>query len=597
MTAAPVSRITVSTGTCGLAKGAGEVVDAFRSELQARGLAHTVELRVSGCHGFCEVEPLVVLEPGGVFYCRASAGDVAEIVDRTVCGDEVVERLLYVDPVGGKTCRTQGEVPFYREQTRLLMSRNALIDPTSIDEYIAIGGYGSLKRALAEFRPEEVISEIKASGLRGRGGGGFPTGQKWESCRNAHGQPKYVVCNADEGDPGAYMDRSVLEGNPHAALEGMLIGAYAIGASEGYVYVRGEYPLAAKHVQIAVEQAREHGLLGDDLGPGFSFDVKIVKGAGAFVCGESTALMASIEGKPGEPRAKHIHTVHSGLWGKPTNLNNVETWANVPLIIGKGAEAYAKIGTKGSKGTKIFSLVGKISNTGLVEVPMGTPLRKIIFDIGGGVPDGKQFKAVQTGGPSGGCLPASLLDLPVDFDELRDAGSMMGSGGMIVMDEDTCMVDVARYFLGFLKEESCGKCVPCREGIAQMHAVLTDISEGRGKEDDIELLESLAETTAAASLCALGQTSANPVLSTLRYFRAEYQAHIRDKKCPGRTCKALISYSISEDNCTGCGACRARCPSDAISGENKRVHVIDPEKCIRCGVCMDMCRFAAVMIA
>ena len=598
MTQAAKSLVIVSTGTCGFAKGAGEVAEAFRAELQARGLADTVELRVTGCHGFCEAEPFVVVDPGSVFYCRASSEDVAEIVEKTICRGELVDRLLYCDPQDGKAYIAEQDVPFYARQMRTLMSRNALIDPTSIDDYLVIDGYGALRRVLAEMKPEEVVEAIKTSGLRGRGGGGFPTGVKWETCRDAHGEPRYVICNADEGDPGAYMDRSVLEGNPHSVLEGMLIGAYAIGSSDGYIYVRAEYPLAVKHVRIAVDQARERGILGGNVfGLGFSFDIKIVKGGGAFVCGESTALMASIEGKPGEPRAKHIHTVESGLWGKPTTLNNVETWANVPLIIEKGADWYAQIGTKGSKGTKIFSLVGNITNTGLVEVPMGTPLRKIIYEIGGGIPEGKEFKAVQTGGPSGGCLPAAQLDLPVDFDELYDAGSMMGSGGMIVMDEDTCMVDVARYFLGFLKDESCGKCVPCREGVDQMHAVLTDITEGRGKDGDIELLESLADTTAAASLCALGQTSANPVLSTLRYFRDEYEAHIQDRKCPGRTCKALISYSISEDNCTGCGACWRRCPSEAITGEKKQTHVIDPEKCIRCGVCKDVCRFDAVMVA
>jgi len=572
-------------------------VAAFKSELNARNLAEVVDLKVTGCHGFCEVEPLVVVRPGDIFYCRVSKDDVAEIVDETVCAGRSVKRLLYSDTRTGEVCQTEGDVPFYRNQMRLLMSRNALIDPTNIDDYQAIGGYAALRTVLAEMTPDEIIEQIEKAGLRGRGGGGFPTGVKWQSCRNAHGEPKYVICNADEGDPGAYMDRSVLEGNPHMVLEGMLIGAYAIGSSDGYVYVRAEYPLAVKHLQIAVDQAREHGFLGRNiLDSGFDFDIKIVKGAGAFVCGESTALMASIEGKPGEPRAKHIHTVESGLWGKPTNLNNVETWANVPVIINKGADWYASIGTEGSKGTKIFSLVGNINNTGLVEVPMGTPLRKIIFEIGGGIPNGKKFKAVQTGGPSGGCLPASLLDLPVDFDKLREVGSMMGSGGMIVMDEDACMVDVARYFVAFLRDESCGKCVPCREGLDQMYAILTDICEGRGKEGDIELLESLAETTAAASLCALGQTSANPVLSTLRYFRDEYEAHIKDKRCPGRTCKALITYSISEENCTGCDACRRRCPCEAITGERKEVHVIDPEKCIRCGVCMDVCKFDAVRV-
>ena len=589
--------VTMCSGTGCRAYDCVEVADAFVAEISKNGLAGEVSFRATGCHGFCERGPIMVVHPQDVFYQRVGVGDIPEIVEETLCNGRVVERLLFTDPATDETVTHESDVPFYAGQNRLIFGRNGSIDPTRIEDYIAIGGYAALAKALFEMAPERIIEEIKASGLRGRGGGGFPTGVKWETCREAHGEPKYVICNADEGDPGAYMDRSLLEGNPHSVFEGMVIGAFAIGSRGGYIYVRKEYPLAVTNAGIALEQMREVGLLGDDiLGSGFGFDVKIAKGGGAFVCGESTALMASIEGKPGEPRAKHIHTVESGLWGKPTTLNNVETWANVPVIIDRGADWYAQIGTEGSKGTKIFSLVGKINNTGLVEVPMGTRLREIIYEIGGGIPGGKAFKAVQTGGPSGGCLPASLLDLPVDFDALYDAGSMMGSGGMIVMDEDTCMVDVARYFLGFLKDESCGKCVPCREGVDQMHAILTDITEGRGKDGDTDLLESLADTTAAASLCALGQTAANPVLSTLRYFRDEYEAHIRDKKCPGRTCTALITYSISEDNCTGCGACRRRCPSEAITGETKQTHVIDPEKCIRCGVCKDVCRFDAVVI-
>lgn len=447
--------------------------------------------------------------------------------------------------------------------------------------------------------PTEIINEIKESGLRGRGGGGFPTWQKWESCRNANGNPKYLVCNCDEGDPGAYMDRSLLEGNPHLVLEGMLIGAYTIGSQEGYIYVRHEYPWAWANAGIAINQAREMGLLGENiLGTGFSFDIDIARGGGAFVCGESTALVASLEGRMGEPRDKqHLHTVESGLWEKPTNLNNVETWANVPIIINNGAEWYSKIGTEGSKGTKIFSLVGKVKNTGLVEVPMGISLREIVYDIGGGTPNGTKIKAIQTGGPSGGCIPSSMLDIPVDFDELTKVGSMMGSGGMIVMDEKTCMVDVARYFVKFLKDESCGKCLPCREGLKRMDEILTDIIEGNGSEEQIELLHELALVMKDASLCGLGKTAPNSVLSTLQYFRDEYEAHVIDKKCPAGVCKDLITYSINADACTGCGACKRNCPYEAIEGERRKPHVIILDLCQKCGSCMDVCKFNAVVIS
>jgi len=475
-----------------------------------------------------------------------------------------------------------------------------LIDPTSIDDYIAIGGYTALAKVLISMEPEKIIEEIKKSGLRGRGGGGFPTGRKWESCRNAKSRDgiKYVICNADEGDPGAYMDRSLLEGNPHSVIEGMLIGAYAIGSNDSYVYVRNEYPLAVKNLEIAIRQAEEYGLLGENiLGSKFNFRIKISRGGGAFVCGESTALIASIEGKRGEPRAKYIHTVEKGLWNRPTNLNNVETWANIPLIINKGAKWYSSIGTEKSKGTKIFSLVGKINNTGLVEVPMGISLREIIYDLGGGIPKGRKFKAVQTGGPSGGCIPEELLDLTIDYEKLTEAGSMMGSGGMIVMDEDTCMVDIARYFLNFLKDESCGKCVPCREGIKRMQEILTDICEGKGKKGDIELLEELSETVKKASLCALGGTAPNPVLTTIRYFRDEYQAHIEEKRCPAGVCKELIRYSIAQEKCTGCGACQKVCPQGAILGEKKEPRTIDEGKCIKCGACLEACKkFEAVVV-
>jgi NADH-quinone oxidoreductase subunit F len=489
------------------------------------------------------------------------------------------------------------DVPFYKHQTRVILGDNAFIDPTSIEDYIARGGYGPLAKALHTMQPEEVVDAVKKSGLRGRGGAGFPTGRKWESCRNAEGEPKYIICNADEGDPGAYMNRSTLEGNPHVVLEGMIIGAYAIGSHEGYVYVRHEYPLAVQNIALALETARAYGFLGKDiLGSGFDFDVFITRGGGAFVCGESSALMRSLEGDVGEPRAKYVRSVDRGLWDKPSTLNNVGTLANVPHIINKGWEWYTKIGTEGSKGTKIFSVVGQVNNTGLVEVPMGVTLREIIFDIGGGVPGGKKFKAVQTGGPSGGCIPESLLDMPVDFDELTKVGSMMGSGGMIVMDEGTCMVDVARYFLNFLREESCGKCTPCREGIARSLEVLNRICDGEGQPGDVALLEELGELLEGFSLCALGTTAANPVLSTIRYFRDEYEAHIHDRKCPAGVCKALITFIIDPETCTGCTACARQCPQGAIIGEKNEVHEIDQTLCIQCAVCLDTCKFNGVLV-
>lgn len=589
--------VIISAGTCGRAQGAQLVAEAFRSELEKRNLSDKIVVRVSGCHGYCQAEPIVIIKPDDIFYRNVRAEDVAEIIDETILNKRLIERLLASAEGNGNKVIHPSEVPFYTYQQRLLMSLNELIDPTSIEDYIAIGGYSALVKVLTEYTPEQVIEEVKKSGLRGRGGGGFPTGRKWESCRKAKGDVHYVICNADEGDPGAYMDRSLLEGNPHSILEGMIIGAYAIGANEGFIYVRTEYPLAVKHTTIAVEKARELGLLGDNiLGTGFRFDIKIVKGSGAFVCGESTALMASIEGRAGEPRAKHIHTVESGLWNQPTNLNNVETWANVPLIIQKGADWYAQIGTENSKGTKIFSLVGAIKNTGLVEVPMGITLRDIIFKIGGGIPGDRKFKAVQTGGPSGGCLPEEYLDLPVDFDRLYEAGSMMGSGGMIVMDENTCMVDVAKYFVNFLKDESCGKCTPCREGLTQMYQILTDITEGRGEESHIDTLEWLCDIVANTSLCALGGSAPNPVMSTLRYFRDEYIAHIKERRCPAHVCKALVHYSIDPEKCTGCGVCRIKCSAEAISGEKQQTHIIDEDKCVKCGVCKEVCKFDAIII-
>jgi len=514
--------LSIGGGTCGQASGCLLVAERLREELAAHGLADRTRVRVTGCLGFCEQEPIVMVEPGGAFYCRVTAEDMAEVVERTVARGEAIERLLYVDPVTGVRARTESEIPFYHAQHRVLLGQSKLVDPCAIEDYLVLGGYGALARVLARRTPEEVVDEVKASGLRGRGGGGFPTGRKWELCRTAKGDTKYVICNADEGDPGAYMDRCLLEGNPHLVLEGMLIGAYAIGARQGYIYVRNEYPLAVRHANTAVLQARELGLLGENiLGTGFSCDVEIARGAGAFVCGESTALMMSLQGQVGEPRPKDAHTVQDGLWHRPTNLNNVETWANVPLIMQHGAQSFAVKGTARSKGTKIFALTGQVKNTGLVEVAMGTRLRTIIYDIGGGGRDGADVKAVQTGGPSGGCLPVDQFDLPVDFDRLAAAGSMMGSGGMVVMDEKSCMVDVARYFLTFLQDESCGKCVPCRLGLERMLEIITDITQGRGRAEQLDLLEDLADTMGAASLCALGKTAANPVISTLRYFRDE----------------------------------------------------------------------------
>jgi NADH-quinone oxidoreductase subunit F len=528
--------ITICNGTGCQALGCKAVTTAFHEEVERQNLSDKVDIRSIGCPGFCERGTLVVVKPQDIFYQRVRAKDVPEILAETIGKGSVVNRLLYTDRKTGEKVTYEHEVPFYKLQKRLVIGNNGLIDPTSIDDYLAIGGYSALGKAL-KMSPEQIIDEVKKSGLRGRGGGGFPTGVKWETTRQAHGDIKYVICNADEGDPGAFMDRAVVEGNPHSILEGMIIGALAIGSHQGYIYIRNEYPMAVRHVRTAVQQAEAYGLLGENiLGSGFDFNIRVSRGGGAFICGESTALMASLEGRVGEPRAKYVHTSEQGLWGQPTNLNNVETWANVPLIINNGADWFSQIGTEGSKGTKIFSLVGNISNTGLVEVPMGITLREIIYDIGGGIPKGRNFKAVQTGGPSGGVIPESLLDLPVDFDELTQAGSMMGSGGMIVMDDKTCMVDVAKYFVTFLEGESCGKCLPCREGLRQMREILTGITEGRGKKGDVELLEELSETLIDASLCALGSTAPNPVLSTIRYFRDEYEAHIKEKRCPAGVC-------------------------------------------------------------
>ncbi len=590
--------ITICNGTGCHASGCVEVTEALRQEIANQKLTDEVDIKTTGCHGFCERGPIVVIQPGDIFYPRVKVKDIPQIVQETVIQGRLINRLLYVDPASGRKYIHPSEVPFYKGQKRIVFGNNGEIDPNNIEDYIALGGYSALAKALFELTPEGIIEEIKCSGLRGCGGGGFPTGRKWESCRNAPGEPKYVIANCDEGDPGVYSDRSLLEGNPHSVLEGLIVCAYAIGSHEGYIYVRNEYPLAVENATIAIKQAEQLGFLGEDiLGSGFDFTVRINRGGGAFVCGESSALMASLEGKVGEPRPKYIHTSEKGLWDKPSNLNNVETLANVPLIINKGADWFRSIGTEGSKGTKIFALVGKVNNTGLVEVPMGMTLREVIYDIGGGIRDGKRFKGVQTGGPSGGVIPESLLDMPVDFDELTKAGSMMGSGGMIVMDEDTCMVDTAKYFLTFLEEESCGKCVPCREGVKRMRQILTDISEGRGEERDIELLERIAETLKDSSLCALGTTAANPVLSTIRYFRGEYEAHIKEKKCPAGVCKALIQYYIIDEKCPGCQLCVKACPVEAITfmGKKKPV-VLDQSKCIKCGICYDVCKLGAIGI-
>ncbi|MEW5768215.1 MAG: NADH-ubiquinone oxidoreductase-F iron-sulfur binding region domain-containing protein [bacterium] len=589
----PEGKIVVGMATCGLACGAEDVFSALLEEKKKRRL--DIVIAKTGCLGFCQQEPILEIrsstKTGRRIYGPMDAKKVPSLIAQWGEGKTPEENLLGIIENG------QINIDFYRNQKRLISANCGLIDPESIEEYIAASGYFSLWKVFSTMQPEKVIEEIKRSGLRGRGGGGFPAGRKWETTRQAPGEPKYVICNADEGDPGAYMDRSLLEGNPHSVLEGMIIGAYAIGSSEGYVYVRNEYPLAVKNVGLAIKQAREYGLLGEDImGSGFDFDIKIVRGGGAFVCGESTALFASIEGRIGEPRAKYVRSSEKGLWDKPTNLNNVETWANVPLIIEKGADWYTKIGTENSKGTKIFSLVGKINNTGLVEVPMGITLREIIFDIGGGLPNKRKFKAVQTGGPSGGCITERHLDLPVDFDELTKVGSMMGSGGMIVMDDRTCMVDIARYFLEFLKEESCGKCVPCREGVVRMYEILSDICAGQGKEGDIEFLEELSSVILKAALCGLGNTAPNPVLSTIRYFRDEYEAHIKEKRCPAGVCKALTTFIINAETCTGCRLCVKNCPTSAITGEKKEPHIIDQAKCIKCGACFDVCRFEAVEI-
>jgi NADH-quinone oxidoreductase subunit F len=594
------TEVLVCAGTGCLAHGALDVAEALEKAVRAKRIRSRIKLglKKTGCHGFCEKGPLVVIQPKGIFYMGVKPKDAVHIVGKTLAKGEILKRLLYKDPSTKKKVEEYAEIPFYAKQHRIALRNIGKIDPGDVEDYLAVGGYKALAKALTKMKPDEVLNEVTRSGLRGRGGGGFPAGRKWKTCRDVPTEPRYVLCNADEGDPGAFMDRSICEGDPHAVLEGMVIGAYAVGASQGYIYVREEYPLAVQHLRLAIDQARDLGMLGEDiLGSGFSYDVEIARGGGAFVCGESSALMKSVAGEVGEPRAKYVHSVVKGLHDKPTVLNNVETWANVPWIISEGGEKFAAIGAKKSTGTKAFSLVGKVNNTGLVEVPMGITLREIIFGIGGGIIGDRPFKAVQTGGPSGGCLTESQLELPVDFDSLTAAGSMMGSGGMIVMDDRTCMVDVARYFTKFLVDESCGKCVPCREGVHQCHLILEDICAGKGKPGDLERIESLSEVIVQASLCGLGKSAPNPVLSTIRNFREEYQAHIRDHKCPAGVCRDLFTFEIIEEKCSGCGVCMKACPVDAIMGEHKKIHVINGEACTRCGACRNVCRLDAVEVA
>lgn len=601
-------RFLVCAGTGCIAGGSLTVFSELKRLIREKGIPVDVELLfegkesdagagIAGCHGFCQMGPLVRVDPKGTFYTKVKPEDAPEIISATLDEDTVVERLLYENPDGTRSV-TEHEVPFYKRQQRIVLGQCGIINPEDIREYFAVEGYQALAHIFQNLTPEQVIDEVTGSGLRGRGGAGFPAGKKWLSCLKASGTPKYIVCNGDEGDPGAFMDRSVLEGNPLAVIEGMTIAAYSVGAEYGYIYVRAEYPLAVKRLHKAIEQAKEYQLLGKNImGTGFDFELNVFQGAGAFVCGESTALTLSIEGKRGMPRvAPRPRTTEIGLWDKPTILNNVKSFAFVPEIIRKGADWFKSIGTENSPGTAVFALTGNICNSGLIEVPMGTTFREIIYDIGGGVPNNGKFKAVQTGGPSGGCLPESLLDTPIDFDSLDEAGAIMGSGGMVIMDEGTCMVDVAKYFLDFTEIESCGQCVPCRLGTKQLLEILKDICNGKGKKEDLDLLYELSHSVHGGSVCGLGQTAANPVLTTLRYFREEYEAHIFEKRCPAKVCKSLISYVIREDKCKGCTICAKSCPVGAISGEKKQLHVIDQSLCIQCGICMEKCptKFSAV---
>jgi NADH-quinone oxidoreductase subunit F len=603
-------QLMVCAGTGCVSNHSFDIKEALEKEIIKRNLQNEAEVVMTGCNGFCGAGPILVVQPDGIFYQLLKVQDIPFLVEEHLLKGRPVKKFMYVPPVEKTPLPKMSEIPFFANQTLIALRNRGLIDPEKIDDYIARGGYKALAKAISEMTPDEVLSEIKKSGLRGRGGGGFPTGIKWETCRRIESDVKYVICNADEGDPGAFMDRSIIEGDPHSVVEGMIIGAYAIeSVRNGYIYVRMEYPLAIKRFNIAIQQAREYGILGENIFDSkFSFDIEVRRGAGAFVCGESTALMASIEGKPGEPRAKYVHTIERGLWDKPSCLNNVETWANVPQIIIRGSKWFSSIGTGdvskdawgGSKGTKVFSLAGKVNNTGLVEVPMGITLRDIIFDVGGGIKNGKKFKAVQTGGPSGGFIPESMLDLPVDYEELTKVGSMMGSGGMVVTDEDNCMVDMAKYFLAFTQAESCGKCIPCREGTKRMLDILEKISVGEGTEEDLVLLEELSYMVAESSLCALGGSAPNPVLTTLKYFHEEYEAHVKDKKCPAHICRQLNTYTIDPEICLqighGCDVCKKYCVDGAIVGERKKVHYIDPMKCGKCGACYDVCNFNAITI-
>ena len=572
-----------------------ELKEAIEIELKKHSLQNEIKIILTGCNGFCANGPIMVVQPEGIFYQFLTVDDVPHLVEEHFLKGRPVEKLMYIPPKKETPVPKMSDIEFFKKQQLIALSNRGSIDPENIDEYIGKDGYRAMVKALTAMTPEEVIEEIKSSGLRGRGGAGFPTGRKWEICKNAREDEKFIICNADEGDPGAFMDRSIVESDPHCILEGMVIGAYAIGASAGFVYIRDEYPLALKRLIHAIKQAKKYGLLGEDiLGTGFTFDISVNRGAGAFVCGEETSLIHSLEGNTPEPRTKPPFPAFSGYRQKPTNINNVETWANVPRIIQHGAKWYSEIGTETSKGTKVFSIVGKLKNTGLVEVPMGITMREIVFDIGGGILKDKKFKAVQIGGPSGGCIPDHLLDTPIDYESLTKAGAIMGSGGLIVMDEETCMVEVARYFLSFVQDESCGKCPPCREGTKHMLNILTEITEGRGKEEYIDLLQNMGMLIKETAICGLGNTSPNPVLTTIRYFRDEYEAHIKEKRCPARTCKTLIHYSILEDKCTGCHLCFKNCPTQAITGEVKKAHFITQQKCIKCGMCFDVCRFDAV---
>ena len=587
----------ICTCTNCVSNGSLRVKGALEEEIKKQHLQDDVKVVPTGASGLCVKGPILVVQPEGIFYQLLTVEDVPHLVEEHFLKGRPVKSLMYVLPGEEAPIPNIRDIPFFKNQRLIALRNRGLIDPDEIEEYIARDGYKALAKALTSMTPEEVIEEVKASGLRGRGGGGFPTGRKWELCRASSETPKYIICNADEGDPGAFMDRSVLEADPHSVIEGMTIGAYAMGGTQGYIYVRVEYPLAIKRMIRAVQQARDYGLLGKDIfGSGFDFDLDVFQGAGAFVCGEETSLIASIEGRPPEPRMRPPYPAQSGLWGKPTNINNVETWANVSVIINWGAEWFAEIGTDTSKGTKVFSLAGNVNNAGLVEVPMGITLREIVYDIGGGIPHEKTLKAVQTGGPSGGFIPGDLLDLSVDYDRLQEAGAIMGSGGMIVVDEDTCMVDMAKYFLEFTTSESCGRCNACREGLQAMYQILTDICAGKGKDGDIELLEELAPAIKDASLCALGRTAPNPVLTTLRYFKDEYVAHINEQRCPAGVCKALIEYSIDPEKCKACMLCVKNCPQEAISGQEKQPQSIDQATCIKCGVCRDVCKFEAVVV-